>query len=327
MTPGKHNVSALKQNTGPIFIVGSPRSGTTLLQYMLRAHPRISLPTGESHFIVPLYRNREAYGEMSNLQSLRKLLIELQSRYGHFLSGDLHGIKFDSESLAREFHQAGASSIADVITFLFEKNAKGEGKVRWGDKTPYYALHLPTMLEMFPSAQFIHLIRDGRGVALSLMDRKHDFKVYNAYHAAKYWQQYVETARISGQALGQGVYLETHYEELLNDPERELRKICAFLGEDYFPSLLDYQKPEETTHTLLHKPIQKENGEKWRHKLSSSEISLFESGAGETLRAFGYVPLTGAEPHHRAVRGLFRLHNSLMGWWNKNEKSWKGGGD
>lgn len=325
MTFGKCNASAPQKNTGPIFIVGSPRSGTTLLQYMLRAHPRISLPTGESHFIIPLYRRREAYGDMRDLQSLRRFLSELQSRYGHFLSGDLHGIKFDPESLAHEFHKAGVSSVADVITSLFDKNAKGEGKVRWGDKTPYYALHLPTMLEMFPGAQFIHLIRDGRGVALSLMDRKHDFKVYNAYHAAKYWQQYVETARISGRALGNEVYLETYYEELLNDPERELRKICAFLGEDYFPSLLEYQKPEETTHTLLHKPIQKENGEKWRHKLTKSEISLFESGAGETLRAFGYVPLTEGRAHPRAVRGLYRLHNSLMSWWNRNEKSWKGG--
>lgn len=320
----EQNSAGNPDRTGPIFIIGSPRSGTTLLQYMLRAHPRISLPTGESHFFIPIYRNRNAYGDMANLQSLTNLLTEMQMRHGHFLDGDLHGIQFDPKSLAREFHQEGIKSVAGVMAAVFDKNAKAEGKARWGDKTPYYALHLPTLLEMFPDAQFVHLVRDGRGVAWSLMDRRHDFKVYNAYQAAKYWQQYVETARESGRALGEDIYLETRYEDLLNDPESELKKICAFLGEAYSPALLDYQRPPETTHTLLHKPIQKDNSEKWRRKLSRSQIRLFESGAGVTLRAFGYAPLTSAKPYPRPIRALYRLHNSLMSWWHKNEKSWKG---
>lgn len=311
------------QKNGPIFIVGSPRSGTTLLQYMLRAHPRICLPTGESHFFIPLYRNRDAYGPMTSIASIRHLLVDLHRNHGHFLDEDLHGIKFDPDALSVEFHEGGVNSVSGVLAAVFDKNAKAEGKVRWGDKTPYYALHLPTLLEMFPDAQIIHLVRDGRGVAWSLMDRKHDFKVYNAFHAGKYWQQYVERARKSGQTLGAQTYLETRYEDLLENPEMELQKICVFLGETYSPDLLEYQKPPETTHTLLHKPLQKDNSDKWRRRMTLQQIRIFESAAGETLKAFGYDLVTSSNPYPKPVRAVFRLHNLMLGWWNRNERSWK----
>lgn len=308
---------------GPIFIVGSPRSGTTLLQYILRAHPRICLPTGESGFFIPLYRNRHAYGNLSSIESIRNLLIDMQSHNRDFLDGDLHGIKFDPDELSIEFHAIGINSVSRIIASVFDKNAKAEGKVRWGDKTPYYALHLPTLLEMFPNAQIIHLIRDGRGVAWSLMDRKHDFKVYNAYHAGKYWQQYVEAARSSGQMLGDQTYLEARYEDLLENPEIELQKICQFLGETYSPALLSYKKPPETTHTLLHKPLQKDNSDKWRRRMTQQQIRIFESAAGDTLKEFGYDLVTSREPFPKPVRAIFRLHNLVFGWWNRNKKSWK----
>ena len=71
-----------------------------------------------------------------------------------------------------------------IFAGLFEKNAAGEGKLRWGDKTPYYVLHMPMLLGRFPGAQFIHLIRDGRDVALSLFDRRHD-RIIDQYRAVK----------------------------------------------------------------------------------------------------------------------------------------------
>ena len=90
-----------KPGDGPIFIVGAPRSGTTLLQYMLRSHPRISLPTGESHFIVPLYRNTAMFGDLTKIENVRAVLVEMYRRSADFLDTDLHGLKFDIDGCAK----------------------------------------------------------------------------------------------------------------------------------------------------------------------------------------------------------------------------------
>ncbi len=96
-------------------------------------------------------------------------------------------MKFDVEALTRELVAENCRSMRDIITRLFQKNAVGDGKLRWGDKTPYYVLHIPKLLEWWPDAQIIHIVRDGRDVALSLFARRHDFAAYNTYHAAKVW--------------------------------------------------------------------------------------------------------------------------------------------
>lgn len=115
-----------------------------------------------------------------------------------FLETDLHGIKFDIDSMTKFIHQQGCSTIPAIFSTLYEENAKGEGETRWGDKIPWYLLQMPLILEMFPKAQFVHIIRDGRDVALSLFNRKQDFGVYNIFRAAEYWAIYLER----GQELG-----------------------------------------------------------------------------------------------------------------------------
>ena len=161
----------------PVFIVGAPRSGTTLLQYMLRSHPELSLPTGESHFLVPLYRDQTRFKALETETGIRAFLQDLHRRNPQFLETDLHGIEFDIDRLAPELWAEGRRTVRDLIAGLFEKNAAGEGKHRWGDKTPYYVLHMPKLLDWFPKAQFIHLVRDGRDVAASMLARGTDFGV------------------------------------------------------------------------------------------------------------------------------------------------------
>lgn len=307
------NTSADPGRRGPFFIVGAPRSGTTLLQYMLRSHPRLSVPTGESHFFVPLYRNAASFGDLSELENIRAVLVAMYRQSADFLDTDLHGIRFDIGRLATELHVEGRRTVRDVVAGLFEKNAAGEGKARWGDKTPYYVMHIPKLLEWFPDAQFIHLIRDGRDVALSLFARKHDFGVYNIYYAAKYWQQYVETGREHGAKLTGDQYLEVRYEDILGAPESSLRRICQFLGEAFVESVVDFKPAGEAGKTpLLQKGVQSDNAGKWRTALSPLQIRLFEAGAAGTLEACGYDLVAPNRFLPRPVRGLFWVHNRAV---------------
>lgn len=300
-------------SNNPIFIVGAPRSGTTLLQYMLRSHPNISLPTGESHFIIPLYRDAEKFGDLRKAENIRRVLEAMYEKSADFLDTDIHGIKFDIDRLSTELFNEGKNSIPDIIAALFEKNAQGENKKRWGDKTPYYVLHMKTLLEMFPSAQFIHLIRDGRDCALSMFERKHDFCVYNTFFAAKYWEIYIEGGRRIGKELGDKIYHEVRYEELLDDPEETLQRICAFLGEPFSDDVLNFKKSGSAGKTpLLQKSVQKDNQAKWRSKMSPRQIAIFEGAVKDTLTELGYPLLTEAKPIPLPVKAFWHLHNLTL---------------
>lgn len=318
MTPDRH------QPTGPIFIVGAPRSGTTLLQYIVRSHPRLSLPTGESHFIIPLQHERGRFGDLTRPESVRRVLEAMWRRSRDFLATDLHGLRFDEstmDDLAEGLAADGRGTMAGVIAALFGRNAAGEGKVRWGDKTPYYVLHMELLLEMFPEAQFVHLIRDGRDCALSTLIRRDDFHIYNFYEAARYWQHYVEVGQRVGATLPPGHYHEVRYEDLLEDPPAALRRLCDFLGEEYTDQLVNFRKAREAGKTpLVAKPIQKDNKEKWRTQMSPRQLALFEGAAGETLGRNRYPLATAAKPLPLVVRAACRAHNRLLRRWRRGRK-------
>lgn len=301
----------------PIFIVGAPRSGTTLLQYILRSHPGISMPTGESHFMIPLYRNAGKFGDLRQIENVRRVLHEMYRISANFLDTDLQGMKFDIQELSRELQEQGCDTIPDIIAGLFEKNARGEGKERWGDKTPYYILHMKAIIDMFPDAKFIHIIRDGRDSALSMFKRKYDFNVYNTYHAAKYWQQYVEVGQKSGRELGSEAYFEIRYEDILTDAVSSLKRLCGFLEEEYSDALVNFRVSTEPGKTpLLQKPIQKDNIEKWRRLMTSRQVSVFEGATGGTLALNRYEIVTGAKPIPLPLRVAYRMHNKIATWHN-----------
>lgn len=313
------NSPASGQHNGPIFIVGAPRSGTTMLQYRLRNHPRLSLPTGESHFFIPLYNNQASFGDLSRLENIRAVLQAMYTQSRDFLEEDLHGLKFDADNLAKQFHAEGRHTMPAIISGLFEKNAQGEGKARWGDKTPYYVMHIPKLLEWFPDAQIVHLIRDGRDVALSLFGRQHDFGVYNAYFAAEYWESYVERGHALGKMLAPHQYFEMRYEDLLAKPEESMKTLCDFLGEAYSDTLFDTNSVETPGKTpLVHQPIKADNAGKWRTRMTPGQIQAFESVAGNTLRQFGYELVTAGNPPSLPVKAAYRLHNRLLtAYWHR----------
>jgi hypothetical protein len=243
-----------------------------------------------------------------------------QSR--EFLETDLHGMKFDVDTLAVELHAAGRDTLPAIISGLFEKNAHGESKARWGDKTPYYVMQLPKLIEWFPDAQIVHLIRDGRDVALSLFGRQHDFHVYNTYFAAEYWESYVERGYTQGRQLADHQYLELRYEDLLTQPEAVMRTLCTFLGEEFSSELFDVTAVDDPGKTpLVHKPLRADNAGKWLSKLSAAQIRAFESVGSKTLREFGYPLTTAGTPPSIFVKAAYRLHNRLLtAFWRRAKR-------
>lgn len=297
-------------NAGPVFIVGAPRSGTTMLQFIMDDLQNLSMPTGESHFVIPLFRCQQNFPNLDTRTGMHHLLQTINDFNPIFLYQDLHGVKFDVDRLTDEFLAEGRTSVRDVIAGIFDHNARGKGKARWGDKTPYYALHLDKLIEWWPNARIIHLVRDGRDVALSLFGRQHDFSAYNIYYAAQYWQKYVDVCREQGSRLPADQYLEIRYEDVLNDKDAAMRIICDFIGEPLPNEALQPQAGLSEASRQL-KVVNKDNQNKWRRALNAWQIRVFESEAGATLQQSGYPVITSARRLPIPVRAFYRLHNAL----------------
>jgi hypothetical protein len=282
---------------------------------MLRSHPAISIPSGESHFMIPLYRDRERFGDLRRHGNVKQVLAEMYRLRHRFLDTDLPGMSFDIETLATELHAQGVNTMPGIFAALFEKNARGEGKCRWGDKTPPYTRHMPVLREMFPDAQFVHVIRDARDCVQSMLRRKYDLGIYNTCTAAEIWRMFVDAGQASARAFGADVCYELKYENLLVNPETELRRICDFLGEEFSPDMVNFRGPSTPGKTpLLTKSLQTSNSEKWRQTMSVRQQKLVEAVAGEALERNGYPLLTGARPLPALWRTLYAGHNRFA-WW------------
>ncbi len=206
----------------PILVVGCPRSGTTLVRDLLRAHSRITIPH-ETRTLAALLR---IHGDPRDAGAARRLAADLLRASG------VRRWHLDLEPRELEHHR----SFSAMVGALFAAWARAEDKPRWGEKTPQYVEQLPAMERIFPGAQVVHVIRDPRAVTASLLQRP--WGPASVRSAAAAWRGGVSAGRRDGSALGPGRYHELRYEALAHDPEPVLVELCAFLGERFEPAML-----------------------------------------------------------------------------------------
>ncbi|HEV3471789.1 MAG TPA: sulfotransferase [Actinomycetota bacterium] len=262
----------------PFFIVGSARSGTTLLRLMLNAHPDVAVPP-ESRFIVELWAGSVTVEVAAFLRSL--------DAHPRFETWDL-----PISAVRDELGDRSQVSYADAISAAFGAYARVHGKNRWGDKTPRYVEHIPLLAKLWSNARFIHLIRDGRDVALSYADVPFGPKTVG--RAARLWARRVKAGCDAGRALPKGLYLEVNYEDLVDDAEGEIKDICDFLELDFDPGMLDYTErargsvlPRASMYNPnVVKPPSKTRS--WRETMRPGQVAAFEAVAGDVLSALGY---------------------------------------
>jgi hypothetical protein len=272
----------------PIFVVGAQRSGTTLLRYILCSHPRLYIPP-ESNFI-PRFFQRRPRAPMQRQQAIDTLNGILTYR-----------MFFRDWREDRPVPAAFVDSLPDATpaTFLdalYSQYACRFGAERWGDKSPIYTVHLDLLAEIFPMAQFIHIIRDGRDVALSMMKAYQHARFFyvDIYFAAQSWKRRVHAASSAGRRLGAGRYLELRYEQLTANPEAMIREICEFLGEDYQPAMAEPDQEarahhhSQGIHRATRQPLTTTSVGRWRTEMSQIDQRLFQTAAGDLLTELGY---------------------------------------
>ncbi|MER6825922.1 sulfotransferase [Streptosporangium sp. NPDC000563] len=276
----------------PIFILGCPRSGTTMLQLMLHAHPRVAIPP-ETRFMVSAYQRRLQFGDLNDAAHRRELgewvVDRRQSRF--------HELELDRDEVLDQI-VGGPPTLGSALGIVLRAYAARHGKPRWGDKRPSYFQYTDVLLRLFPDAQFVHLIRDGRDCVASLKEMPwYNGTVYSAVSA---WAEAIDFARHGAPKLPGGSYHELRYEDLTAEPEAHLRRLCEFLGEDFAPAMCDpgamagiAVPARKTWHARTFGEVTTARAGSWRDRLDPGEISLCESVLGDRLQTYGYE-LTGA---------------------------------
>jgi hypothetical protein len=267
----------------PFFIVGSDRSGSTMLRLMLNEHSRLCVPP-ETWFLADLMNVLPLSGPLARKQLDHALrIIGAHWRWKEWGVADS-----DLNACARSLK---SPTLADLIDGVFR--LKAAGKPRWGDKTPGYLTEMGRLHRVFPGAKFVHIVRDGRDVCLSL--RRTGWEGDTTWSIAQYWSKHVGTGFRQGRLLPQGHYLEVAYSDLVLKTEETLRRVCAFLGEGFEPDMLNfYKRAEQETperersyHSKTRRSPRQSDVDRWRREMSAFHVLIFEAGAAETMKSAG----------------------------------------
>jgi hypothetical protein len=265
-----------------LFLVGYQRSGTTLLRAMFDTHPSMAVPD-ESHFILRMAMRRRRYeqrGPFHTEEFLRDLLQRHRGRSWWVPQDDVR----------RDFAATPPRDVADAFRRVYRCYAASRGKSRYGDKTPSYVLNIGRLARLFPESRFVHIIRDGRDVALSILERP--FGPDTIEEAAFRWRQAIRRARAEGSPLGEERYREVRYEELVDEPHGVLRSLCSFADLAFDPAMTRYYENKELIlERSWFRPISlppTKGLRDWRRDMAPRDLALFESLAGGTLEDLGY---------------------------------------
>jgi hypothetical protein len=300
------------RNRAPVFVLGCGRSGTTLLYHMLLSAGDFAVYRAESNAINLL---EPRFGDLSVRRNKERLM-------DAWLASKL----FDRSGLEAEAIRAKVIAECrnggDFLRIVMGEMARQQGVQRWADCTPEHLLHLHRIKETIPEALIIHIIRDGRDVALSTdklgyikrvpWDRKPSVMV-----AGLYWEWIVNRGREDGRRLGSD-YVEVRFDELVAEPRTTLAKLSDFIEHD-----LDYDRIQRVGIGSVSEPNtsfkrQSTDGKfspvgRWKRGFSPENLVMFEALVGQTLEELGY-PLATTDrsqldrPALRRMRLIYRKY-------------------
>jgi len=282
------------ENIEPFFVISSGRCGTTLFRRLIQAQGNTYVPP-ENWALGRCIRQYHRYGWNLSWKDMVDLQVGTLSHRSwrwfdeppRALVESLHDMPPDERSLA---------ALLDT-EYRYHADLNGRTPERWGDKSPGNVFHAETISEVFPRANFIHLLRDGVDVVASWM--KYAPYTDDLEGAAEKWRWSVQLARQFIEKYP-GKAIEVRYETLVRKPEATMRTICDFLDHRFSPDALDEDGPLETMddvvelelHENIVKEITTENIGKGRRRLESDQKRELKHLIGKTLDAAGYSPIT-----------------------------------
>ena len=283
----------------PVQMIGTQRSGSNLLRLMLNQLEGVSAPH-PPHILERFFPLLPAYKDLANPENFAQLGNDV-CKLIEFNPVPWTGLELDASAVIARCRQP---LLTEIFRVSYEMRAESENAGIWICKS-LVNIRFADQLEKYGvKPLYIHLFRDGRDVALSfkkaIVGEKH------IYHIASQWKEEQEASLLLADKLGSSRVLKVSYEDLLIDPEKELRKICSFIGAEYNSIALDYYHSAESHKTALsgemwqnvEKPLISNNFNKFIKELEPQDILLFEQVAGGTLEKLGYTLSFPNNGHH-----------------------------
>ncbi len=260
----------------PVFIVGMNGSGTTLLLDCLNNHPNVFGFRRETKIIPNYVADAKQNGSLEDDDNCLRLWNNIRQEYVFKVVNGGKPIP-----LPQNWRQLPRNP-AFVFHYVFMHFARKEGKSRWCEKTPDYALHMNTIKGLFPAAKFIHIVRDGRACAASL-HRRYGYPPELMMYR---WKNTVRSARRQASLIGEDNCIEIHFEEFTRDPATWMEKLCAFIDEPFSSATVTSSRIRRFTGNrnrgVVFLP------EKWREEFDDDLLERLEKIGGKLLHELGY---------------------------------------
>lgn len=269
--------------TGPLFIVGMPRSGTKLLRGILNEHALISVPLNETNFFPWLHLNWDKPEELSNYENFKKFYSTIV-QFPYFI---YRSKTYGNISCKTWFEGCEDYSVGKIFETLIrhDANAPFGSDIIWGDKSPSYINHIKLLYSNYPNAKLIHIVRDVRDYCLSINKAWNK----NIFRAAQRWNDDVMQILKDTKITPKNSYIQVKYEDLLDNAENEVLKILNFLNLRFEKNILSLSIPTENIGAAKNKNyLVKNNKEKYKKYMSIKTQKKIESIAYSALTECNY---------------------------------------
>lgn len=291
---GKIPISTDSSPHQPFFIIGSGRSGTTVLRAILNEFAAVGIPP-ESYVLPDVIRSFRKHRRMA-WPDLVNLLVGKFEIHPEFKSWNM-----DSLEVKRRLNRCPPRdrSLQKIIDELYSAylTAHHPNAVTWGDKTPYNTMRVEWLEHAFPDARYIHLVRDGRDVVASYLGAG----LYESpVDAANRWQQSVERAKWLEERVETERFVELRYEDLVREPTTSMAPVCDLLDLEWQDDVLGYWReaealgdvPRHEHHSSVQEPLFEGSIGAWKTRLSQSQQLEIRDLLEPSLSRLGY---TGSE--------------------------------
>jgi hypothetical protein len=309
----------MQNNQNPVFILGSPRSGTSLMREILRHHPTVFVPVEETRFMYRIWGNRyiinKKLGSNPKKNEIAKMLRNV-ALVDIFRNEDQWGGMPINQIANQIKNKYDSPKAMDILNGLMDAGLKEYNKTLWGEKTPEHTLMVDQLYKLFPKAYFIFMIRDGREVTASLYKRNNLKRpcLSRLLLSAATWKIYARTIMNFQKSNLKAASLTVKLEDLTSNPEKNMVKICDFLSIPYNKKMLEFtysnsayedQKLKQRNKTGI-SPVHS----KWKQIILPNHQNLINWFLQSELFYYGYF----SHKHDNILNTLPSKYYSNL-WW------------
>lgn len=324
------NTDNVTQSEQPVFIVGAPRSGTTLTATILGQHSRIFMP-GETHFFPDIYSRHQSIGEPTSKDAKKIILARLRTLYERYNEpADQARIdRLMSDSGYTTAFWQSCHTYKSIFSWFMETQMRFEGKQRWGNQVPKDIFHIDQILSFYPNAKIIVCVRDVHDFLLSYKykwratTQDHVKRIQSLYHpvlTSLIWKSSARKIKgIESQIPSDNLYL-LRYEHLVTMPDTVVPALCQFLGETFEPDMLNINS-HNSSKNVSETTIFNTSVGRWKKELSAVEAAVADIVCGSEMTAMGYEKSTTPVRYRDILWSFATLPQGLIRALNANKAS------